>query len=627
MRSIFPVVSLSLLATLSAQADPFRVAAIFGDHMVLPAATSAPVHGFGPPGATVSLRPSWGAEVQARVGANGRWSAPVQTGARGAGGSMELICGATRRAVEDILFGDVWLASGQSNMEWPLHKCDDAKSAAAAADLPTLRVFTAARATSDVPAAEMSGEWVVCTPERAPSFTAVGFYFARELVARGKGPIGLVDSTWGGTVCQAWTPKEGLADFPEFAAELAEQEQAVAADDVAARRAGFFRALRALDAPTETQPATLPERWSQVGLGDFDGAVDYVRAMELPRGLVGRDLVITLGPIDDMDTVFWNGQRVAGSEREGVWNRPRRYVVPAARNTTTAVELRICVVDTGGEGGFTGAASQMTLAPAEGDGEPVSLAGEWRRGRRAPLSALPAWPQSSAGPNRPTVLWNAMIAPMLPFAFTGSIWYQGESNRGDPDQYARLFPAMIRDWRRAMKLELPFYFVQIAPYGYGGDGDNQAARLRDAQAAALQLSRTGMAVTLDVGDARDIHPTDKLPVGLRLARHALSQHYGEGGDRDGPFARSARREGAALRVTFEEEGTLVLKNGSDGFFVAGAEGAFHPATATVQGKAVLLRSDAVAAPVRVRYAWSAAPDWTLCDEHGLPAAPFAMKAQ
>ncbi len=621
------LVSLSFAAALSAQSNPFRAAAIFGDHMVLPAETSAPIHGFGAPGAEVVASPSWGASVRAKVSADGRWQLRLATPARGDAGRLQLVSGAETQVIEDVLFGDVWLASGQSNMEWKLRQCTGAEEHAAQADLPNLRVFTVTRATGDLPVDDVAGEWVVCTPERAPAFTAVGFYFVNELLAKGRGPIGLVDSTWGGTVCQAWTRAEGLRDFPEFADQLARQAQGATAGEVEARRAQFFDALDAIPRRPQLEPVTLPERWSQNGLGDFDGAVDYVRTLALPDEFAGQELVLELGAIDDMDTVYWNGVRVAGSERDGVWSTPRRYVIPAARNTRASVELRICVVDTGGEGGFTGSAEQLRLRCSAGGAAPISLAGSWMRGKRAALSNLPPWPRSAGGPNRPAVLWNAMIHPLLPFEFTGAVWYQGESNRNNPDQYAKLFPAMIVDWRRAMGLELPFYFVQIAPFAYRGDGDNLAARLRYAQAAALSLPRTGMAVTLDVGDAKDIHPRNKKPVGERLARHALAQHYGVTVDRDGPIAREARRAGDALRVRFEEEGALVLKNGSAGFFVAGADDVFHPAVATVDGKVVVLRSDVVRAPIRVRYAWSAVPEWTLCDDEGLPAPPFALRAQ
>ena len=231
------------LCALPAQEAPFRAAAIFSSHMVLPAAQSVPVHGFGPRGAPVVLQPSWGDAVRGSVGADGRWRIDVVTPARGASGSVTLTCGALQQKIDDVLFGDVWLASGQSNMEWRLEQCDGADADAAAANLPELRVFTTSNAVSDRPAEDVNGEWVVCTPETAPRFTAVGFYFARELLRRGKGPIGIVDSTWGGTVCQAWTSERGLSGFPEFADALAAQQNGMSEARIRAQRELFFEAL------------------------------------------------------------------------------------------------------------------------------------------------------------------------------------------------------------------------------------------------------------------------------------------------------------------------------------------------------------------------------------------------
>ncbi|MFN3240565.1 MAG: sialate O-acetylesterase [Planctomycetota bacterium] len=631
MLRFLPSVSFAILpiltGALAAQQAPFAAAAIFGDHMVLPAAQAVPVHGFGTPGREVVVEPSWGDAVRTRVARSGRWSLELRTPARGESGWLTLTSGDERQQIDDVLFGDVWLASGQSNMEWKLESCDGAEQDAAAAKLPELRVFTVERATGDTPAKDVRGEWVVCTPATAPKFTAVGFYFARELLRRGKGPIGIVDSSWGGTVCQAWTSAPGLARFPEFADQLIAQSKGTAKKLVAARRELFFEQLEEAFQPLHTTEVTLPERWSQAGLDGFDGAVDYLRELQLPDDLVGVELVLELGAIDDMDVVFWNGKAVAGSRRDGVWNVPRRYVVPAEANTTGAVSLRVCVIDTGGEGGFTGRPEQMKLSRKDAPERAVPLAGSWQRARRASLSSLPKWPRSNGGPNRPAVLWNGMVQPLLPFAFTGAIWYQGESNRSNPEQYSRLFPAMIRDWRRAIGASLPFYFVQIAPFEYGKDGGALTARLRAAQAAALQLPGTGMAVTLDCGDPRDIHPRNKAPVGERLARHALAQHYGEAVDAMGPVARSARRLDDTLRVTFDEQGELQLRHGGDGFWIAAQKGPWYRAEASVEGRTVVLRSADVPEPVRVRYAWSQAPKWTLADEHGLPAPPFSMQAR
>jgi sialate O-acetylesterase len=256
----------------------------------------------------------------------------------------------------------------------------------------------------------------------------------------------------------------------------------------------------------------------------------------------------------------------------------------------------------------------------------LSLAGTWQRQRGPALATLPAWPGMRAQPNRPTVLWNGMLAPLAPFPFTGAIWYQGESNRGRADQYARLVPAMIADWRAAFGRELPFYFVQLAPYGYDGEQDGKTPLLREAQAKALAVAKTGMAVTLDCGDEKDIHPAHKQPVGERLARLALARHYGEPIACEGPRVTNVTNNGALLRVQFETGGgALVLAPAARGFELAGADGVFHAADVRMDGTALELSSAAVPQPTQVRYAWSAAPVASLANSEGLPAPPFRVQ--
>ncbi|MCA8973572.1 MAG: 9-O-acetylesterase, partial [Planctomycetes bacterium] len=327
------------------------------------------------------------------------------------------------------------------------------------------------------------------------------------------------------------------------------------------------------------------------------------------------------GAIDDMDTVWCNGTRVGGMEGDGAWSTPRSYVVPAAVSAgREAMTLVVRVVDTGGEGGFVCEPEAMRLSAG---GEVVPLSGGWERQRSVAMAKLPAWPRDASGsPNRPAVLWNGMIAPLVPFPFAGAIWYQGESNRGRAEQYSRLFPAMIEDWRAQFDRPLPFHFVQIAPYAYDGNDDATAA-LRLAQAAALALPRTGMAVTLDIGNAKDIHPRNKQEVGRRLALQARRVPYGEDVVADGPSPGAMVRDGAALRITFTAtDGGLLADAPVTGFQVAGADGRFVDATARIDGDDVILSADAVEEPVQVRYAWASVPAATLRNGAGLPAAPF-----
>ncbi|MFT4516349.1 MAG: sialate O-acetylesterase, partial [Planctomycetota bacterium] len=551
---------------------------------------------------------------------------------RGLSGTLSVRSAGLEVVVEDILIGDVWLASGQSNMEMTVGAAGGWKTGVVnekqelqSADYPQLRVFTAAKQTSDQPSDDVQGQWQVCSPEVADSFSAAGYFFARDLIKAGKGPIGLVVSSWGGTRCEAWTRAAGLSNLPEFRLALEALASGSSQELQQQGREKFFAAIDATVPSSRPTNVTLPERWSAAGLADVDGVADYTRTIAVPISFRGQALRLQLGAIDDMDTVYWNGTRVAGSEKDGSWSSPRDYVIAAKHTDVDTVDLCVRVIDTGGEGGFTGKPEQMRLWVKGGSAEAaLSLSGPWRRSLRAAMDQLPAWPRSSGGPNRASVLWNGMIEPLLPFPFTGCIWYQGESNRNKAKQYRELFPAMITDWRRAFGREVPFFFVQIAPYGYSRDA-GETAELRDAQAVALDLPKTGMVVTLDCGNARDIHPKAKQPVGARLAMLARKHHYGDDVVCSGPRAVAATRSGAIVTLRMEHSDAGVkLMHGGAGFELAGSDGVFHKADAKIEKGQVRVSAAAVAEPQTVRYAWRAVPEWSLINDTGWPGQPFRL---
>lgn len=604
--------------------QPLALVRLFSDHMVVPVGSAVAVRGTATADAVVDVTASWGASGRARVGADGRFEVELATPtAPGGPHGFVVACDGQRIDVRDVLAGDVWLASGQSNMEMQLGKAgwsdgiDGHEEAIAAADLPTLRVFTVTRRASNTPQADCDGTWQVCTPAVAKEFSAVGFHFARALQqARGR-PFGLVVSAWGGTVAEAWTSADGLGEFPEFAGQLAQLREAGA--DPAAQRRAFWRAVSAREDGVFVACA-MPDKWSSGGLADFDGAAEYRLAVDVPAAWAGADLVLELGPIDDMDVATWDGERIGGMDRDGAWNTPRAYDVPARLSTAGAHELRVRVVDSNGEGGFGGNATALRLRRRDATDAALPLVDGWQRRTLAPMGQLPPWPRDG-GPNRASALWNGMIAPLQPFPFAGAIWYQGESNRGRAAQYARLFPALVRDWRAGFGEQLAFHFVQIAPYGYDRD-TGQTAELREAQAAALALPGTGMVTTLDVGDPKDIHPRAKRPVGERLALLARARTYGEAVPCEGPVCFDAVRDGDRAVLRFQCAGELALAGPGDGFELAGADGVFRPAGARLVGGAVELRAAGVSMPSQVRYAWAAVPAWSLSSSHGLPAAPF-----
>ncbi|MEW6073492.1 MAG: sialate O-acetylesterase [Planctomycetota bacterium] len=650
LAALSPTLLVPLLLGTPARAD-VRLPSLFSDGMVLQRDSLAPIWGWAAPGERVSLRAGWNERltIQAEAGADGAWSTAVPTGA--AGGPYTLrIEGASTIEIRDVLIGEVWLGSGQSNMEWKIQDCargiEDFAAVRAEQNLPRIRLFDVRNAIAMAPVEECAGTWRACTPESWPELGAVAFYFARELHRELSVPIGVITSDWGGTPAEAWTSRETLASFPEFAPALARLAAGGAAERVLAEeQAAWWRgvdektpgavgwAAAELD-DSEWPAATVPAIWSsEDGLDRFDGVAWYRRTIELPAGWTNRDLVLELGPIDDMDTTWFNGEKVGGAEVMGFWSQPRSYRVSGRLVRRGANTIAVRVVDTGGHGGFTGAPDQVAvrLAGAEGAPRPggapsLSIAGAWRRKVGASLADLGPFPSTGwFDSSYPTSLYNGMIAPLVPYRLRGVIWYQGESNRERAAQYRTLFPALIADWRGSWEQgELPFYFVQIAPYRYEGD-TGEAAELREAQMLALQVPQTGMAVTMDIGEPGDIHPANKWEVGRRLALWALAQDYGRPDlPFSGPLFRAMAREGARIRLSFDHTfGGLMAQAGPlSHFTIAGADRLFHRAQAEIEGNEVVVWGEAVGQPVAVRYGWGAADMPNLFNLAGLPASSF-----
>ncbi len=636
----------------TASAQELRLHGLFTSHMVLPQLTEVVMPGRAEPAAVVEVAAPWlKAPVHGTAAGDGRFRIAVPTPAAGGPFQVTVRSGAREVVLDDVLVGDVWLGSGQSNMEMALGKASWSQGAidwerdVAAAQLPQLRCCTVDRRIAASPADDLAGEgtWQVCSPATAAALSATAFYFGRELQRHRREPLGLVVSCWGGTVCEAWTRAVGLAAFPEFGPAL-QALRGLDAGTMAQLQGAYWATIAGLDpqvggrSPAAAEfdasgwpTVVLPQPWSKSDLRDHDGVAWYRREVTIPDAWAGQPLLLQLGPIDDMDTVWFGGERIGGREAPGHWQEARTYEVPAPAVRSGRVAIAVRVLDTGGEGGFTGTAEAMRLSPLAGAAGAIDLSGPWQVGVGAPLARLPRLPVPVAGqPNSPTVLWNGMIAPLVPFPFRGVIWYQGESNRDRAAQYSRLFPAMIQDWRAAFGRELPFLFVQIAPFGYPGDR-GESFDLRLAQEQALALPATGMAASTDVGDVADIHPRQKGPIGERLARLALAVAYGDAAiAAQSPRPTAARRVGDAVRVEFAATaGGLVGVGGAttampQHFEVAGADGVYRAAAGTIDGAAVVLHCAAVAAPTSVRYCHAATALADLWNGAGLPAVPFVV---
>ncbi|MFL6332571.1 MAG: sialate O-acetylesterase [Pyrinomonadaceae bacterium] len=641
-----------LILAAAARAD-VRVPSLIGDNMVLQQGRKVRVWGRAEPGERVTVT-FQGDKASATADARGRWE--VYTGPHKAGGPFELtVAGRNTLTFKNVLVGDVWVCSGQSNMEWVLANAQDGAQAAAGADYPFIHLFTVTKKTSAEPLEDVEGRWVVTTPKEAAQFSAVGYFFGRELYKVANIPLGLIHTSWGGTPAEAWTSRGALAadpalkpildrydrqltDLPrlqrEYDAARAEWERQYVAQDPGNKGEAEGYAKPGQETG-DWKRMKLPQFWESAGL-DVDGVIWFRREVEVPAAWAGKELTLKLGAIDDFDTTYFNGERVGatGPDTPSAWVVPRLYRVPGSLVRAGSNTVAVRVFDRVGGGGFGG--GEMSLAPADSAaGKAVALEGEWLYkeeatfpSRRIDYSKQPQAP-GPANQNSPTVLYNAMLAPLFPYAIRGAIWYQGESNAGRAYQYRTLFPAMIRDWRAAWKQgDFPFYFVQLANWKARPQDsiDSEWAELREAQTLTLKAApNTGMAVTIDIGNPDDIHPRNKLDVGLRLAYWALADVYGmKNVEKSGPLYDAYKVEGDKVRVRFTHAGGLKTRDGAApaGFYVAGADRKFVPAEARIEKGEVVVWSKEVPAPVAVRYAWADNPSANLYNSDGLPASPF-----
>ncbi len=637
--------ALLLIGVQLACAD-IRLPSIVGDNMVLQQGRKVAIWGWADPGEEVRLRVSWHTmERRTDTDKDGKWSFTITSPP--AGGPYELtLSGKNTIRIQNVLSGEVWVCSGQSNMEWPLQSANNGAQEVAEADYPNIRLFTVQKKIADTPQEDCTGQWSPCTPQSAPGFTAVGYFFGRYLHKKLGVPVGLINTSWGGTVAEAWTSGKALEKMPEFKALMREIAKAKANPDASMKE--YRDALAQWEKKIESASAQgasciepgfddsswkemeLPVLWEQADLSSFDGLVWFRKTITVPESWAGKELQLDLGPIDDMDVTWVNGVKVGAHSESGQWQIARQYKVPgnvvkAGRNV-----IVVQVLDTGGGGGIYGEAKQMNLR-RPGSNEAISLAGPWRYKVGYDLASMPPRPQPPVwvnNPNAPTVLYNGMIAPLIPLGIRGAIWYQGESNAGRAYQYRELFPLMISNWRHDWgEGNFPFLFVQLANYmaTQPEPGDSAWAELREAQLMTLSLPNTGMAVIIDIGEADNIHPRDKQDVGKRLALWALAKTYDKPIAWSGPLYKSMKVRGNEVVLHFDcINGGLVAEGGEPvkGFAIAGKDRKFVWADARIEGDTVVVSSEKVAKPVAVRYAWADNPVCNLYNGAGLPASPF-----
>jgi len=642
VKNLLPIALIHFF-TLTAQAN-VRLPKLVGDHMVLQRDTRLPIWGWADQGekVTVAFR---GKTYTAKPGTDGKWMVTLPS--TPAGGPYEMtIKGKNVLTIRDILVGEVWLGSGQSNMEWNLSwTVNNYKQEIAQANFPQIRLFNVKDATSLTPRQEMESDgWKLCSPETIGSFSAVAYFFGRDLHQQYQVPVGLITSDWGGTPAEAWTSAATLKSLPDFRSYVENVEKNGAnlekdfreyKEQMAAWQKQYGTQDRGYpgngktwadaDFDASSWPLMkLPALWEQPNiLPDFDGVVWFRKVVTLTEADAGKPLTLNLAQIDDADTTWFNGEKVGSTNGYSI---SRKYTVPgnlvkAGRNVIT-----VRVVDMGSGGGIYGNAKELS---AEVGGKTISLAGDWSYQTAFDIRTMPKRPAASFDQNSPMALFNAMIAPLIPYAIKGAIWYQGESNAGRAYQYRSLFPAMISDWRQRWGYDFPFLFVQLA--GYMKDKDEPAdyewAELREAQTQTLSLPNTGMAVSIDIGDPSDIHPRNKQDVGKRLALAARKVAYGEQQvTYAGPTFESMTVDGSRVRIQFKNLGSgLWIKDKYGyvkGFAVAGSDKKFTWAKAYQDGNEIVIYSEPTTTPVAVRYNWSNSPDGNIYNREGLPAVPF-----
>jgi len=644
---VLPILFSLIISGCTKPAKDISLLPLFTDNMVLQQKQDIPIWGTAEPGGevTVTLNEQ---EGKAIVGDDRNWKvtlSPVP-----AGGPYKLVVsGVETKTINNVMLGEVWICSGQSNMEMPINKewgkVDNFEEEVANATYPNIRLFTVEKTMANTEQNHFKSDgWKECSSETVPGFSAVAYFYGRHLHNNLDIPIGLIQTAWGGTIVEAWTSAATLKEIPEFTEmvkyiesdETTYEEKLVAAKKNQAEWPDKIEKLL-IDKGTQNQgfqnkdfntddwkTMELPKIWEELEIY-VDGVVWFSKDINVPESWQGEDLTLSLGKINDYDITWFNGKKVGrGTEV----HESRNYKIPSSLVNKGQNRIVVQVLDIGNVGGIYGPEEEMKLTSKN---KSISLVGNWKYKIdpiKIEVKAMPKKLDQNTGANRPTVLYNAMIKPLLPYGIKGAIWYQGESNAERAYQYRNLFSSMIKDWRNVWgQGDFPFIFVQLANFMKVIEQpvEHSWAELREAQTMALELPNTGMAVTIDIGDAIDIHPTNKQDVGKRLALNALAKVYEKDIAYSGPMYNSMELEGSKIRLKFSNtnDGLKIMGNKDlKGFAIAGTDKKFVWAEAKIEGNEVIVWSPEIKNPVAVRYAWASNPICNLYNGADLPASPF-----
>ena len=644
---------------------------LFNDHMVLQQDTLVSFWGQATKGVKVSLHSSWGAQATTVADETGNWM--VQLNTPKADNKSHTVTVKSKKntiKIEDVLMGEVWLASGQSNMEMPMkgfryakvHELvEGAEEEIANANYPEIRMFTVKRTIAFEPQENIEGNWAVCTPETLWEFSAVAYYFGKKLYQELNVPIGLIHSSWGGSPAESWVRLDLIEKIKGFENTSKRLESAndpntpynkwvakhtsvkwdslIEVDNfkwVDKTHLEFLSSDYNDDAWQDAAVTSIGEAFEK---DDFNG-IGWIRQQLNIDSLPEGDLVFDLGETDDLYTIFINGEMIGRKEYWGVASNRYTFSSDVLKKGQNTIAIRF--IDVWGEGGLNVDRNRGIYV---GDKKIIALNEDWKLNMVCYLTggdfyilesgdeeiALASPDRMPHQSNSPTTLNNGMIAPLVPYTLKGFIWYQGESNQGRAEEYKTLFPAVIDSWRAQWKNEaLPFYYVQIAPFaGYGLRTDAAermtSAELRESQMLTLAKSNVGMAITTDVGDDKLIHPPKKKEVGDRLALWAFNKDYGYTDlVHSGPIYKSVRFNKGRALVSFDHAGSGLYcpDNTIKHFEIAGADGKYYPAKARIIGKEVMVWSNKVPQPKGVRLGWENYFEINLFNKEGLPASSF-----
>ncbi len=624
----------------SAAAAQVKLPQIIRDSMILQRDTKINIWGWASKGEKVSVKFN-GKTYRARTSDDGKWK--VQLWPMKAGGPYTMdVSGKNKISLHDILIGDLWLCAGQSNMEHQLklHSVYYPEEIPNA-NYPEIRQFKIPNVTNltgpqkDLP----GGSWKWADPENVRDFSAVAYFFAEALYQKYHVPIGIVNASWGGVPIESMMSEESLQSFPDIIKTIEKNKDTAYVNGVNRK---VFAAMSSMPHPEDigmTQkwfsPSYQPKEWHRIAIPGFwadegakglNGVVWYRREIDVSASMTNVPAKVFLGRIVDADELYINGIKVGST---GYMYPQRRYPVPDGVLKPGKNLFVVRVTNNFGKGGFVPDKPYELIA----NNDTVDLTGYWQY--KVGLLNEPHRGFGSFGgfgialQNQPTALYNTMIAPIVAYDIKGFVWYQGESNTDKPDEYAKLQPAMINDWRKKWKEgDLPFIFVQLPGFGDYNylPSESQWALFREAQAKSLSLPNTGMAVAIDIGEWNDIHPDRKKPVGDRLALAAEKIAYGENIVYSGPLYQSQSIEGNKIIISFSHTGTGLSTSDGEApaeFAIAGEDKRFFWANAKIDGDKIIVSSEEVSNPKYVRNAWADDPvNPNLINKEGLPAAPF-----